>query len=92
MDRGKTCPECGTKGHEQWYYDKLVSEGIERGQMIRRISAQAAVDRANWDMDRLDLVEQMKWMQRKVKKQAQAITRLEEKLKKLKIQPYAEEE
>lgn len=91
MERGKICPECGTNGTEKWYYDQILKEKLEIGQTIRRMSAQHGVDKAVWEMDRISLTESMKWMQRKVNKQAKVITRLEEKLKKLNTQPYAEE-
>lgn len=55
------------------------------------MSANHGVKSAEWALEKIELVEQTKWLQRKVKKQAAVLNKLEEKLRKSGQKPYAEE-
>ena len=86
------CKECGSDPFKAADYDKLTREYNEVCERFKRVMARHGLENAEWDLERIRLTDSMKWMQRKTNKQAKAIARLEEKLKKLNTQPYAEEE
>lgn len=85
------CKECGADSFKTIDYDKVTREFNEVSDRFKWVMAHHGLKNAEWDLERIKLTDSMKWMQRKVKKQAQAISRLEEKLKKFGQKPYEEE-
>jgi hypothetical protein len=85
------CPECGTDPFKGKDYDKVTQEKLEIASRFRKASAQFGIQRAEWEMREIELIESRKWLQRKIKKQAEAITKLEAKLKGFGQQPYQEQ-
>lgn len=86
----KICPECGCDTYKALDYDKLQRENAS---MVKRLTEQAAlfgVKKAEAWLRQIRLEDSMKYLQRKTKKQAEVITRLEEKIKRLGRQPYKE--
>lgn len=86
------CKECGSDPFKSLDYDKVLSENSVLRSWVKREFANHAVEKAEWAFEKLGAEDSTKWLQRKVKKQSKIIARLEEKLKKLNTQPYAEEE
>lgn len=87
----RNCPECGSDPFKTQDYDKITREMNELSSRFKRALASHGLVRAEWDLKEIELTEGMKWLQRKAKKQAQTITKLEDKLKKFGEQPYKEE-
>lgn len=85
------CPECGADPFKTYDYDKIVKEMEELSSRYKKAHASWAGMSAEWEIKNLKLEEGMKWLQRKVKKQAQAIQKLENKLKRHGERPYKEE-
>lgn len=86
------CPECGADGFKTHDYDRLQRENTS---LSRRHTEQAAlfgVKKAEAWLREIRLEDSMKYLQRKTKKQAEVIKRLEDRLKRLGQQPYKEEE
>lgn len=83
------CPECGSDPFKTQDYDKITKEIAEISSRYKRAHASWAGVSAEWEIKNLRLEEGMKWLQRKVKKQAQAIQKLEDKLKRHGERPYA---
>lgn len=92
MPRQRNCPECGADPFKIQDYDKIVREMNELSSRFKRVLANQGLARAEWDLKEIELTEGMRWLQQKTKKQALAITRLEEKIRKFREQPYKEEE
>ena len=86
------CPECGSDPFKTQDYDKITKEMEELSYRYKRARASWSELSAKDEITIIKLEEGMRWLQRKVKKQAQAITRLENKLKKNGHRPYEEEE
>lgn len=86
------CPECGVDDYTVKYADKTLSELVEVSSRFKTIRANHALASAEWELEKISLQESMKYLQRKVKKQAEAISRLEEKIHRLGHQPYKEKE
>lgn len=84
------CPECGCDPFLAKDYPKIQKEQEMLENQYRSVRAYHGKAQAEWDIKEIKLTEGMKYLQRKVKKQAEAIRRLEDKLKKLKQQPYKE--
>ena len=82
------CPECGSDPFKTIDYDKVVRERRELQMRFKRTMAQHGTERAEWVIREIDYEESMKYLQRKVLKQTNALRKLEEKLKKLGEQPY----
>lgn len=86
------CPECGISSWVVKDHDRIVQEKLEIGQRFKNLRATHGRDQAEWDLREISLTESMKYLQRKVRKQADVITKLENKLKKFKQRPYEREE
>ncbi len=84
----KVCENCGADPFKVWDYDHLVKEKLEISDRFKKASAQHGLSRAEWTLKEIELTEAMKFLQRKTKKQAEALQKLEEKLIKLKQLPY----
>lgn len=85
------CPECGTYVFEIQDYDKVVREHNELSSRFKKVRANHGLAQAQWELKEIELTEGMKYLQKKVAKQAESIRRLEEKIKRLGEQPYKEE-
>lgn len=85
------CSECGADSFKTLDYDKKVSEELELRNRFKKALAQHGLARAEWTIREIELVEGTKYLQRKTRKQSEAINRLEEKLRKLGSQPYKED-
>lgn len=68
----------------------MVKERDQISSYYKRMSADHGLARAEWVLQELKLTESMKYLQRKVLKQAKVITAFEEKLKRQGYQPYKE--
>lgn len=86
------CETCGASEYKIRYYDHNLNELIELQSMYKKEAANHALQKAEWAIDRIKIVEGGRWLQRKVKKQADVIKRLEKKLLDVKVKPYAEEQ
>lgn len=86
------CPECGADPFKTLDYDKKSSEMVEIGYRFKQMRASHGMQRAEWELREISLEQSMKWLQQKTRKQAAAIKRLEDKLKKLGQQPYKKDE
>lgn len=84
------CEHCGCQVYQHRYYDKMVAKEVELGYRFKQMRAHHGMQQAEWELRELDLVESTKWLQRKTKKQAEVIRKLEEKLRKLNQRPYEE--
>lgn len=84
------CPECGGDPFKTKDYDKVQRESAAIQSRFKMEMALHGTKEASWEIERIKSAESMKYLQRKVKKQAQTLQRLEEKLKRLSQQPYAE--
>lgn len=84
----KICPNCGSDPWKTQDYDKIVKEMEELSYRYKRARGSWAELSAKDEITILKLEESMRWLQRKVKKQAQSLGRLEEKLRSYKQQPY----
>lgn len=82
------CPECGADPFKTVDYDKIVKENKEISDRFKRVMAQHGMERAEWTLQEIRLTKSMAYMQRKVLKQANALRKLEEKLKRQGRQPY----
>lgn len=89
--RPRICPECGSDIFKALDYDKVVSERSEVYDRFKRIFAQHAMEKAQWEIDKIRLEDSTKSLQRKVNAQRKALNRLENKILKLGKQPYASE-
>lgn len=87
----ETCPECGVNNWRKRDYDRLVAEKIELGSRFKSLHANHGLRQAEWTLREIELTESMKYMQGKVHRQAAAIRRLEDKLKRLGQRPYEED-
>lgn len=90
MTQDRVCPQCGT---ESWLFrdhERIVHEKLEIGSRFKSLRANHGLEKAQWELREISLTEEMKYLQRKVLKQAKAITTLENKLKRLKQQPYSD--
>lgn len=86
----KLCPECGSDPFKSQDWDKMHKEMEELVFRYKRARSSWAELSAADEIQILKLEEGMRWLQRKVKKQAQAIQKLENKLKQRGEQPYKE--
>lgn len=86
--RPRVCPECGSDTFQAQDYAKVVSERYEVYDRFKRRFAQHAMEQAQWEIDKIRLEDSTKSLQRKVASQRKALNRLENKLLKLKRQPY----
>lgn len=87
----KICPECGCDTYKALDYDKILRENAS---LCKRLTEQAAlfgVKKAEAWLRQIKLEDSMKGLQRKVKKQSEALNRLEKKLIELGRKPYQEE-
>jgi len=84
----KICSECGCDTYKAMDYDKLQRENTSIRKRLTEQAALFAVKKAESWLRELKLEDSMKYLQRKTKKQSEVITRLEDKLKKFKQQPY----
>lgn len=86
------CSRCGCERpfHDRW--EKQAKLNWDFREQFKRAMAENAKREAEKDLTILELKESQKWMQRKVKKQAEQLRKLEEKLIQLNKQPYAKEE
>jgi hypothetical protein len=91
MSQQRNCSACGCDRFRCTDYDKVTKTLSEVGLRFKWLHADHGREKAEWELNKIRLEESMKWLQQKTKKQAQAITRLEAKLKKLGEQPYKEE-
>lgn len=91
MTQQHNCPECGADPFKTIDYDKITKEISALSSRYKMLSANFGKARAEWEINEIRLEESMKWLQRKAKKQAQAIQRMETKLKRHGERPYAEE-
>lgn len=86
--QNKICSNCGSDPFKTYDYDKITREMTELSSRFKKARASWAGLSAEDEIKIIKLEEGMKWLQRKVKKQAQAITKLEEKLRNYRQQPY----
>lgn len=86
----RICPECGSDSFKTWDYDKITKEQEELQKRFTRVMAYHGEDTAKWHIKEIEQEQSMKWLQRKVKKQAETIRKLEEKLRRQGEQPYRE--
>lgn len=91
MTHQRNCPECGADSYKIVDYDKITKEITALSSRYKMLSANFGKARAEWEINEIRLEESMKWLQRKAKKQALAIQKLEAKLKRHGEQPYVEE-
>lgn len=89
MDINKPCPECNCVKPFHDNIERAMNAKFELGLRFRRLMAQHADELAHKELALIEAQEGMRWMQAKVRKQAAAITRLEEKIRNLGKQPYA---
>lgn len=89
MDINKPCPECNCVKPYHDNIERAMNAKMELGLRFRQLHAQHAGELAYKELQLIEAQEGMKWMQAKVRKQAAAITRLEEKIRRLGNQPYA---
>ena len=87
----KICSECGCDTYKAMDYDKLLRENASISKRLTEQAAVFGVQKAEAWLRQIKLEDNMKYLQRKTKKQAVVITTLENKLKRLKQQPYKEE-
>lgn len=85
------CPECGADPYKTVDYDKMTRDIQQISDRFKRVMASHGLQQAEWVLREIDLVESTKYLQRKVKKQSEAIRRLEEKIRRLGVQPYKED-
>lgn len=85
------CPECGADPFKTADHDKMMRDITQIKDRYKRTMAAHGLEQAEWILREIDLVESSKYLQRKVKKQSEAIRRLEEKIKRLGVQPYKED-
>lgn len=86
------CPECGADWFKTHDYDRLQRENTSLSRQHTTQAALFGVKKAEAWLREIRLEDAMKYLQRKTKKQAEVIKRLENKLKRLGQQPYKEEE
>lgn len=91
MTHQYNCPDCGADPFKTADYDKITKEISELSSRYKMLSANFGKARAEWEIKEIRLEESMKWLQRKAKKQAQAIQKLEAKLRRHGERPYVEE-
>lgn len=84
----KICFECGCDTYKAMDYDKLQRENASISKRLTEQAAIFGVKKAEAWLRQIKLEDAMKYLQRKTKKQAEVITTLENKLKRLKQQPY----
>lgn len=85
------CPECGADPFKTVDYDRIVKEQQELENRFKKVLAHHGLRDAEWTIERIKLEESMRYLQRKTKKQAATLSRLEEKLRGLGKRPYEEE-
>lgn len=90
MDINEPCPHCGCVKPFHDNIERAMNAKFELGQRFRQLHAQHAGDLAYKELQLIEAQEGMKWMQTKVRKQAAVIRKLEEKIRQLGNQPYAE--
>lgn len=88
MTQQHNCPECGCDKFRCTDYDKVTSQLSEVGQRFKRLRADHALEKAQWELKEIRLEESMKYMQQKTKKQTSALRKLEERILKLGRRPY----
>lgn len=88
----KICSECGCDTYKAMDYDKLQRENASISKRLTEQAALFGVKKAEAWLRQIKLEDAMKYLQRKTKRQSEAITKLEDKLKKFGQQPYKENE
>lgn len=83
------CPDCGSDTYKDRYFDRLSDKLARLEQEYRRQAAHHAVEHAKWELAEFDRQEDRKGLQRKVQEQRRTIKRLEAKVRKHGVQPYA---
>ena len=91
-ERPRWCPECGTDTYFARNFDRVRDKSYAIEEQLRRMCASYGVDRANWELEKIDRDQNKRWLQRKVDSQRKVINRLENKLLSLKKQPYTADE
>lgn len=84
----RDCPECGCDKFRCTDYEKVTKTLSEVGWRFKRLYADHALEKAEWELSKIRLEESMKYMQQKTKKQTAALRRLEERILKLGRRPY----
>lgn len=87
----RNCEMCNCDRFQCKDYPKLTVELASVCGRLKSTMAYHGKERAEWEIDKIHLEEGMKFLQRKTRKQAQAITKLENKLKNYGQQPYKDE-
>lgn len=90
MNVDKNCKECGCDKFRCTDYDKVTKTLSEVGWRFKRIHADHALEKAEWQLREIQLEESMKYMQQKTKKQTAALRKLEQRILKLGRRPYEE--
>lgn len=90
--RPRTCPECGSDTIWSREFSRVSAEKSSLYDSYKRALAQWGLDRAQWELDKINLTEGRKWLQRKVDVQRKQLNRLENKLIELGKQPYKVED
>lgn len=90
-DNKGICVQCGSDPFKTWDYDKITKEQTELQDRFKKVLAYHGRDEADRHIKEIEQEQAMKWLQRKVKKQAETIRKLEEKLRRQGEQPYKEE-
>lgn len=85
----RICEVCGSDTFKTKDYDKVVSERIEISSRFKKLNAQHALEKAEWQLREITLEQSMRYMQRKTKSQTSALRKLEERVKRLGDQPYS---
>lgn len=82
------CPNCGVDRSKFQFLEESYHAHFSAVERFLKTEAAHAVKLAKTELEIINLKESMKYLQRKVRKQAVALKRLEEKLRARGEQPY----
>jgi hypothetical protein len=85
-----TCPECGTDTYQARNWTRWYDRYLRLQDEYERQAAEHAVEAAKWRLKEFDREEDRKGLQRKVREQSGVIAKLEDRLRALGTQPYAQ--
>ncbi|WP_280320070.1 hypothetical protein [Nocardia wallacei] len=85
------CEHCGCDPYQARQADRFLDRSHRLERELERQAAAHAVEIAKWRVAELDRRDDHKGFQRKVSEQRRTINRLEAKLRKLGVPPYAPE-
>lgn len=87
----RVCPHCGSDTYFAQNFPRLVQKTAALEDQVRRMAAQHGVERANWQLEKIERANERTWLAQKAHKQRLVINKLEAKLRKLGKVPHAED-